>query len=295
MTIGFIGLGNLGTVMVKNLIDRGRTLHIYNRTTAKLKEFENKATLYSDIPTFAKACNIVVSIVSDDKAVEDISLGKEGLVEHLSPDSVHVCLSTIAPATSTTLHKAHMQKGIDYVTATIIGRPEAALARNLTVCMSGTTPKIEEVTELLKDLGGKNFYNYGDDPKNAAVVKVCNNFLIIAAIEAMGEAFNLVEKAGADKASFYQMISDTLFNAPIYKNYGKIMIDETYDKAGFTSQLGLKDTKLALSLAEETTTALPLADIIKNRFLINHSRGRNQWDWTSIVKVIEEESNNIKA
>jgi 3-hydroxyisobutyrate dehydrogenase-like beta-hydroxyacid dehydrogenase len=289
METGFIGLGNLGSVMVSNLIERGRQLHLYNRTTEKMKPFEKEAVLHTDIPALTEACDVVLSIVADDKAVQAISFGYKGLIQHLKPGSVHVCLSTIAPATSSQLYLAHKEKGIDYVTATILGRPEAAKARNLIVCFSGTTAKKDEVTELLKDLGGNRIFEFGDDPRSAAVVKVCNNFLIISAIEAMGEAFNLAEKAGADKTAFYQMISETLFNAPIYKNYGKIIVGESYDKAGFTSRLGLKDTKLALSIADEVSTPLPLADLIKNRFYINHNRGRAEHDWTSIVQVIKEE------
>jgi 3-hydroxyisobutyrate dehydrogenase-like beta-hydroxyacid dehydrogenase len=119
---------------------------------------------------------------------------------------------------------------------------------------------------------------------------VCNNFLIIAAIEAMSEAFNLAAKGGTDPAAFYQMITETIFSSPIYKNYGKIIIEESYDKVGFTSQLGLKDTKLALGLAEETGTPLPLGDLVKNRFIVNHNRNRAHYDWTSIAKVVQEES-----
>lgn len=291
MEIGFIGLGNLGTVMVENLFERGHKIHLYNRTTEKMKVFKERGFLHTDIPSFAASCDIVFSIVSDDKAVESISLGKEGLCQHLKPGSVHVCLSTIAPATAAKLHEAHKEKGIDYVTATVLGRPDAAKARNLVICYSGATDKKEEILQLLQDLGGNKIFEFGDDPQKAAAVKVCNNFLIIAAIEAMSEAFNLVKQAGVDSKDFYAMITDGIFNSPIYKNYGKMIVDETYDqKGGFTSQLGLKDTRLALGLAEQVSMPLPLGDLIKNRFMVNHNRGRIDWDWTSIAQVVKEDS-----
>ncbi|WP_207492694.1 NAD(P)-dependent oxidoreductase [Aridibaculum aurantiacum] len=293
MEIGFIGLGNLGTVMVDNLLERGRHLHLYNRSKQKLKAYEGKATIHESIASLAEACDIIISIVSDDKAVEAISLGDDGLVNNMKKGAVHVCLSTIAPATSASLHEAHQQKGLEYFSATVIGRPEVAKARNTTVCMSGITQHKEAVVEVLKDLGGKNFYDFGEDVRSAAVIKLCNNFLILAALEAMGEAFNLVAKSGADTAAFFQMITETLFSAPIYKIYGKIIVDKTYDTPGFTSQLGLKDTKLALALAEEVGATVPIADVVKNHFIINHNRGRNGYDWTSIAKVIEEESSSL--
>jgi 3-hydroxyisobutyrate dehydrogenase-like beta-hydroxyacid dehydrogenase len=293
MEVGFIGLGNLGTVMVENLIERGRKLHLYNRSKDKMLGFKDRVIVHESVIGLAKQCDIVVSIVSDDNAVNAITLGHEGLVENMKAGSVHVCLSTISPATCEALEKAHNQKNIDYLTATVIGRPEAAKARNTTVCISGKSSSKEAVIEILKDLGGNKIYEFGANAKSAAVIKICNNFLILSAIEAMGEAMNLAGKAGADVNGFYNLITETIFNAPIYKNYGKIIIDESYHIAGFTSQLGLKDTKLALSLAEELSTPLPLGDLIKNRYLINHNRGRNNWDWTSIVKVIKEESESM--
>jgi 3-hydroxyisobutyrate dehydrogenase-like beta-hydroxyacid dehydrogenase len=293
MQIGFIGLGNLGTVMVSNLIKRGHELHVYNRTKEKMRSFENTAMLYDGISSLAKTCDIIISIVSDDKAINAISYGEEGLIHNMKPGSVHICLSTIAPSTSESLNAGHAAKQIEYVTATIIGRPDAAMAYNLTICISGKTSRKALIQEILKDLGGKNLYDFGEDPKSAAVIKVANNFLILAALEAMGEAFNLVTRAGADANAFYQMITETFFSAPIYKNYGKIILDKSYDKAGFSSQLGFKDTKLALSLADEVSTTLPIADLLKNKFVINHNRGRNQWDWISIVKVIEEENGDV--
>ena len=291
MEIGFIGLGNLGTAMAQNLVEGNHRIHLYNRTAEKMEAFKNAAVLHTDIASLAMQCEVVFSTVSDDKAVEDICFGKAGLLETLAPGSVHVCISTISPITARHLHEAHTERGIDYLTATVIGRPEAAKARNLVVCFSGSSHKKQAVLDLLKDAGGNKIFEFGDDPQNAAAVKVCNNFLIVSAIEAMSEAFNLIKQAGVDKKAFYEMITDTIFGSPIYKNYGKIIVEETYQqKGGFTSQLGFKDTKLAVHLAEQLSAPLPLGDLIKNRFMVNHNKRRNDWDWTSIAEVIKEEN-----
>ena len=290
MEIGFIGLGNLGKVMVQNLIDKKHTLHLYNRTETKMEPFREHAVLHKDIASVAQTCDIILSTVADDKALESISYGNEGLIENMKPGAVHVCLSTVSPSVVSSLQEAYQKKGIDYITATVIGRPEAVKNRNLVVCYSGSTGKKEIVFEVLKDLGGAKIFEFGDDAKSAAVVKVCNNFMIVAAIETIGETFNLLEKAGVQPQAFYEMITDTIFSSPIYKNYGKIIIEKNYTEPAFTSQLGLKDTKLALGLAEELSAPLPIADLIRNRFLINHNKGRKDWDWTSIVAVIKEEN-----
>ena len=290
MTIGFIGLGNLGLVMVNNLVEKNVPLHLYNRTQEKMKAFSEKAQLHSSLSSLAKASDLIISIVSNDQAVEAISYGNEGLVTQMKPGSVHVCLSTIAPSTARKLEMAYNQREIDYCTATVIGRPEAAKIRNLVTCYSGSTSHKDEVFLTLRDLGAAKIFEFGDEAITGVVVKVCNNFLIIAAMEAIGEAFNLIDRTGGSATDFYEMISNSVFACPIYKNYGKIILEKTYKNPGFTSQLGLKDTKLALQLAEETNTPLPLADLVRNRFLINHNRGRIEWDWASFVEVIQEEN-----
>lgn len=290
MELGFIGLGSLGTIMVQHLIEKGRNIHLYNRSQEKMHPFKQHAELHPSLASIAASCDIIISIVSDDYALQAIAEGDDGLVAHLKPGSLHICLSTVSPAMSTSIAALHLARNIEYLTATVIGRPEAARSRNLVVCVSGISVKTEIVQEILTDLGAKKIYHFGDDPAAAAVIKICNNFLIIAAVEAMGEAFNLAKRAGADTEAFYTMITENIFNAPIYKNYGKIILDEKYEEPAFTAKLGLKDTRLALQLADETSTPLPLADLIRNRFLINQNRGRNGYDWTAIAKVIAEEN-----
>jgi 3-hydroxyisobutyrate dehydrogenase-like beta-hydroxyacid dehydrogenase len=290
MTTGFIGLGNMGTVMVDNLIEKKVTTHVYNRTQEKMKAYSERAQLHTSLSSLAKSCDLIFSIVSNDSAVDAISSGNEGLIAQMRPGSVHVCLSTIAPSTARRLEKAFNEKGIDYCTATVIGRPEAAKIRNLVACYSGNTVHKTGVLNILQALGAAKIFEFGNTADTAAAVKVSNNFLIMAAMEAMGEAFNLLERAGGSAIDFYEMISNSVFNCPIYKNYGKIIVERTYKNPGFTSQLGLKDTRLALQLADETNTPLPLADLVRNRFLVNHNRGRTEWDWASLVEVIREEN-----
>jgi 3-hydroxyisobutyrate dehydrogenase-like beta-hydroxyacid dehydrogenase len=291
MKIGFIGLGNLGSVLVDNLIQKNRKIHLHNRTIEKMLPYKKDAVLYSRIPSIAYHCDILISSLLDDKAVESISYGSAGIIENMKPGSVFVNLSTIASSTATKLALAYKEKQLEYVTATIIGRPEAAVLRSLTVCVSGTSKLKSEIFELLEDMGGKAIYDFGDDPATAAIIKISNNFLLTAAVEAMSEIFTVLQKSGTDPNSFYKMITETLFNSPAYKNYGKIIIDEDYEQVGAASQLGLKDVKLALKLADEVSATMPMADILKNHFIMNHNRGRFNADWTTLAKVINENNN----
>jgi 3-hydroxyisobutyrate dehydrogenase-like beta-hydroxyacid dehydrogenase len=160
------------------------------------------------------------------------------------------------------------------------------------ICYSGKTENQEQVFEVLKKLGGAKIFQFGDDPGMAAAVKLSNNFIIAAAIEAIGEGFNLAERAGVDVKAFYEMITDFLFNCPIYKNYGKIILEENYKDPGFTTTLGLKDMKLVEGLANEVSVQMPFAGIVSNRLLANLDRGRKDWDWTSFVAGIKEENKN---
>lgn len=292
MKTGFIGLGSLGTNMVRNLLEKGVETHIYNRTPGKMEEFRNKAILHSDIASLAESCDIILSIVSDDKALESICFGEGQLLQNMKPGAVHVCLSTIAASTAIRMGEEHGKKGIDYVTATIIGRPEAVKNRKLVICYSGKTEKQQPVFQLLEDIGGAKIFQFGDDPGKAAAVKLCNNFIIASAIEAIGEGFNLAERAGVDVRAFYEMITDFLFNCPIYKNYGKIIIEENFKEPAFSTQLGLKDMRLVEDLAINVSASVPFADIVRNHLQLSVEKGRKDWDWTSLVAIIKEQTEN---
>src|SRR5215470_13979593 len=196
MNIGFIGLGNLGLPIAENILKKRSQLFVYNRTASKAQPLvDNAAALCKNIKELSKKCDVVFSVVSDDAALNEITLGNEGIAENLQEGGVHVSVSTILPATATRLTEKHKVRNTHYIAAPVMGRPEAARAGKLNFLVAGEPTAIEIVRPLLKDAGGAGIWEFGSDTAAANVAKLSTNFLIISAIEAMAEGINLAKKS----------------------------------------------------------------------------------------------------
>jgi 3-hydroxyisobutyrate dehydrogenase-like beta-hydroxyacid dehydrogenase len=289
MKIGFIGLGNLGTPIAENLLQKGHALVVYNRTAAKAQPLKEKgATVAASVKDVATSSDIVFSIVSDDAALNQITLGEDGIAANLKAGGIHVSLSTILPATATALHGVHQQHNNHYLAAPLMGRPEAAKARKLNFLVSGDAALIAMVKPFLTDGGAAGIWEFGSELSAANVAKLCNNFLIVSAIEAMAEGMNLAGKSGLDTTKWYEMITQTLFNAPIYVNYGNMLLKETYKQpGGFALRLGLKDVNLVLQQAETAGTEMPTAQTVKKQMDKCMADGLSESDWTAVAMALK--------
>ncbi|HEX4850659.1 MAG TPA: NAD(P)-dependent oxidoreductase, partial [Puia sp.] len=262
--IGFIGLGNLGTPIAQNILDSGHHLYVYNRTPLKTVQLAAKGAIVSEtIMSLAKNSQVVFSMVSDDAALKSICEGSEGLIDNLAPDSIHVSMSTILPGTARELSEQHKAEGLHYLSAPVFGRPEAAVAKKLNFVVSGNDKIKEKIKPLLEDGGATGVWDFGEDPTTANTVKLCGNFLIISAIEAMGESIALATRSGVDARKMWDMLLKTIFNAPIYQNYSNIILQQKFEPASFTAKLGLKDLNLVLQQAASTDVFMPLAALVK--------------------------------
>jgi 3-hydroxyisobutyrate dehydrogenase-like beta-hydroxyacid dehydrogenase len=135
---------------------------------------------------------------------------------------------------------------------------------------------------------GQHTFNLVEDAPQANVVKLAANFLIASVIESLGETFALVRKSGVEPHHFLHIITSTLFSAPVYKNYGRIIVDERFEPAGFKVPLGLKDVRLVLAAADAAGVPLPIANIVRDHLLTAMARGRQELDWSSLARVAAE-------
>jgi 3-hydroxyisobutyrate dehydrogenase-like beta-hydroxyacid dehydrogenase len=124
----------------------------------------------------------------------------------------------------------------------------------------------------------------------ANLVKLSGNFLIASVIEALGKAFALIGKAGIDRAQYLDILTNTLFGAPVYKTYGKLIAEEHYTPAGFKAKLGYKDVGLALSAARELKAPMPLASFISDRFLALIASRGGDLDWSALALLAKRDA-----
>jgi 3-hydroxyisobutyrate dehydrogenase-like beta-hydroxyacid dehydrogenase len=292
MKLGFIGLGSLGTPIAINLKEAGHEVYVYNRTASKAAPLAKKEAIVCDsIVALAKECPVVFTIVSDDAALKSICDGENGLIKNLSDDSIHVSMSTILPLTAKELAGLHQQHRQDYIAAPVFGRPEAATAKKLNYVISGAATIRKKIEPLLKDAGGAGVFDFGDSITAANTVKLCGNFLIASALEAIGESIALANKSDVDVASMWNMFSQTLFNTPLYHNYSNIILQQKFEPAAFTAKLGLKDMNLVLKQAVSVNQNMPLAELLKDNMQALVTNGKENIDWSAVSLGIK--NNNV--
>src|ERR1700761_5623449 len=197
--IGFIGLGNMGLNMAKSLVDAGYHLQVYNRTLSKADELNSASITKCQTPaTAADGVEIVISMLADDEIVIEATTGENGILKSLPKNAVHISMSTISPETSEYLAKAHQDAGSNYLAAPVFGRPEAAAAKKLWICVSGNK-KIKDTANPVLEAMGQSIIDFGETAGAANVVKIAGNFMILSSMEMMAEAYTLAEKNGLDR------------------------------------------------------------------------------------------------
>ncbi|HWY71225.1 MAG TPA: NAD(P)-dependent oxidoreductase [Terriglobales bacterium] len=285
MKIGFVGLGSMGSAIARNLIQAGHELIVYNRTRNRAEAFRALGAQVAETPAEAAAgVEVVFTMLADDAATEDVVFSERGLLSSLPAGKVHVCCSTISVALSRRLAAAHRDKRQDYIAAPVFGRPEAAAAAKLFIVAAGPQRQIELCRPLFDVVGQKTFV-IGEDAPAAHVIKLTGNFLISTVIEALAEGFALVRKSGVDANQFLEVLTNSLFSAPVYKTYGALLASEKFEPAGFKLPLGLKDNRLVIAAAEQAAVPMPMASLVHDRFLAAIAQGLSESDWSAIAKI----------
>src|SRR3989442_2067947 len=223
MKISFIGLGSMGLPMARHLLQAGHTLTVYNRTRARADQLKQFNPVVADSPAAAvRDPEGLGTMVAGDASLEDVMLGPDGPLAALPRGAIHVSMSTISPPLSRRLAERHKTAGQTYVAAPVFGRPEAAEAKQLWIVAAGPPQALQRCGPVL-DAMGQGVIVAGGDPPRANVIKLAGNFLLAAAIEAMGEAFALARKYGVAPAELLDIVNGRLFRSPIYENYGKLI------------------------------------------------------------------------
>jgi 3-hydroxyisobutyrate dehydrogenase-like beta-hydroxyacid dehydrogenase len=289
MRVGFIGLGRMGAGMAANLVRAGHDVTVYNRTSSKARDLvAHGAHAAARVADVCRG-DAVVTMLGDDGAVESVAFGDQGVIGTLAKGAVHISMSTISVALSGRLAAAHSTAGQRYVAAPVFGRPEAAAAGELFILVAGAPDAIETCSPLFEVMGQKTL-PVGSAPESANLVKLSGNFLIASVIEALGEAMALVGKGGVDPHRYLDILTSTLFPAPLYRFYGGLIAERKFEPAGFAAPLGEKDIRLALAAAETLRVPMPIASLLRDRFLTLLAHGGAVLDWSAIGSLAAKDA-----
>lgn len=225
LTLGFVGLGAMGQPIARHLLTAGYQLRVYNRDPHKAEVLETLGAQVCQHPREVGAPGgTVITMISDDAALEQVTLGTEGILGQLGPGGVHVVMSVISPATTRTMAELHRQHHCFYVAAPVFGRPDVAVARQLWICLAGEASAKERVQPLLQHLG-RGIFDFGEDPAIASVVKICGNLLLASAMESLASTFDLGERHGLDRSALASMLTQTIFACSAYQDYGPLIAE----------------------------------------------------------------------
>jgi 3-hydroxyisobutyrate dehydrogenase-like beta-hydroxyacid dehydrogenase len=281
MRVAFIGLGKMGLPMAANLLRAGHEVTVYNRTVARGEPLRTAGARLATSPADAvQGVEVLVTMLADDAAVEAVLFGPEGAFAALPEGAVHASMTTISVRLARALAQRHDEAGHGFLAAPVFGRPEVAQAGKLQVVAAGPVTDLERCRPLFAAVG-QGVVHVGEDPGLAPTVKLAGNFLLAAAIEALGESVALVEKSGGDKRQFLDIMGN-LFRSPIYENYGRLVVERRFTPAGFALRHGLKDVRFALAAADAEGVPMPLASLLHDHFLTAANTGLADADWAAL-------------
>ena len=283
MDIGFIGLGKMGHAIAGHLLSAGHQVRVWNRSPGPVKELVAKGARAAATPADAARADFLVSILANDAATRSVIID-QGVLEAASPGLIHLNLATVSVALAEELAQVHRERNIGYLAAPVFGRPEVAAEGKLNIVVAGDPAAIARAQPVLSVIGQKT-WPVGDRPERANAVKIAGNFMIASAIETMGEAVALTRAHGIGAAEFLDILTNTLFAAPVYKGYGAMIAAEKYEPAGFEVSLALKDIRLALSAADAHSVPMPFASILRDGLMELIATGHADNDWSTLAQL----------
>ncbi|MGC1329447.1 NAD(P)-dependent oxidoreductase [Pseudomonas sp.] len=284
MQIAFLGLGTMGLPMAANLLKAGYPVRAWNRSPDPVARL---AVLGAEPAATARdaveGADVLISMLADDAATLATLVDGQAL-DALKPGAIHINMATISVALANQLLALHQARGVAYVAAPVLGRVNVAEAGQLQILTGGDSAALATVQPLFDVLGQKT-WPFGERPEQANAVKLSVNFMIASAIGAMSEASALVEGYDVAKAGLLELVTSTLFNAPVYNGYGAAIAEQRFEPAGFKLALGLKDVRLAMDAAQQVNVPMALASTLRDSHIESLAHGEGHLDWAALSRT----------
>jgi len=280
-TVGFLGLGAMGSGMSARLLESGADVLVWNRSKEPVAELVAKGAKEAPEAADALAADISFSILANDAAVDAV-LAPEHLAK--AKGKMHVNMASISPSFATKLAERFAEAGVGYAAACVLGRPPVAASGQLNILAAGPA-EVLEAAQPYFDLMGKKTWHFGETPAVANSVKALCNYILIQAHEALGETITMAERLDVDPGLFVELLTASFVGGPAYTVYGPIIATQSYEPAAFTMTLGRKDLGLVEEVADATGTRLPTLPALKAVYERALAEGMADYDWSAIAEV----------
>jgi 3-hydroxyisobutyrate dehydrogenase-like beta-hydroxyacid dehydrogenase len=279
--IAVVGLGHMGDAFAENLLADGHTVVVFDKKPDLVRALIVRGAVAGDGWASIGTCNFVLTSLPDDAAVSAVA---DELIPVLGRGAIHVSTSTISATLSRGLAGRHREHGQGFVSLPVLGNPDLAYRRGIYLLAGGVSGDIDRIRPIFGRLG-QRFFVIGSDPALANVMKLAANVLTAATLQSMGEVLALLRKAGIDPRTGYEVLTGSLFDGKVHKNYAGRIARGEYSPAGLTVPLAAKDLRLALAEAEQAAVPMPVAAIVRDRLIAMTARGWDEFDWSALGKL----------
>jgi len=285
LKIGFIGLGLMGKPMARNLAKAGADLIVHNRSSASVDELVCEGMTAGESPTgTARRADIIILMLPDTPTVENVLLGKDGVVAGLKPGSLVIDMGTTKVPVTRAFAKSVEDKDCDYVDAPVSGGTIGAENGTLTIMAGGTDDAFERAHPILNVLGSR--ITHIGDVGTGQVAKAANQVIVGLNIGAVAEALTLAKHAGADPAKVREALTGGFADSRILEVHGQRMIDDKFEP-GARATVQRKDMDQALELAAELGITLPATSLSRDLYDWLIDNGGADLDHAALIKAID--------
>ena len=292
--IAYLGLGTMGSGMASNLLKAGYQLTVWNRSAEKCKPFARKGARVADTPAdAARDVDLVIYILSNDEAVEDVVLGANGILRGIQEGQIAIDMSTVLPETSLRELEAYAKRGVDFLDAPVFGSKQESAEAKLWIMAAGNKAIFEKVKPVLTKLGQTVHY-FGKNG-NATAMKLVGNLIVALELEALSEGLVLARKAGLDLSTVMEVVKVADFRSPLLASNGQNILKRDFS-ASFALKLMLKDAGLIEKFAGSLRSPIPGLRVVEKNLKSAVALGFEKENASAVIKALEKEAGvEVKA
>jgi len=292
--IAYLGLGTMGSGMASNLLKAGYQLTVWNRSAEKCKPFARKGARVADTPAdAARDVDLVIYILSNDEAVEDVVLGANGILRGIQEGQIAIDMSTVLPETSLRELEAYAKRGVDFLDAPVFGSKQESAEAKLWIMAAGNKAIFEKVKPVLTKLGQTVHY-FGKNG-NATAMKLVGNLIVALELEALSEGLVLARKAGLDLSTVMEVVKVADFRSPLLASNGQNILKRDFSTS-FALKLMLKDAGLIEKFAGSLRSPIPGLRVVEKNLKSAVALGFEKENASAVIKALEKEAGiEVKA
>jgi len=286
--IAYLGLGTMGSGMASNLLKAGYQLTVWNRSAEKCKPFARKGARVADTPAdAARDVDLVMYILSNDEAVEDVVLGANGILRGIQEGQIAIDMSTVLPETSLRELEAYAKRGVDFLDAPVFGSKQESAEAKLWIMAAGNKAIFEKVKPVLTKLGQTVHY-FGKNG-NATAMKLVGNLIVALELEALSEGLVLARKAGLDLSTVMEVVKVADFRSPLLVSNGQNILKRDFSTS-FALKLMLKDAGLIDKFAGSLQSPIPGLRVVEKNLKSAVALGFEKENASAVIKALEKEA-----